>query len=166
MKFSRRKKQELFPPFWWFSIKGKKMPAETQSLVTQAQARSTRPLQPGKLLLPLVERRKSKKFKAYSLEYLKRKHFIQKYVLLFVFLYPAKSRIPRARSREWSAVSEKPAKICENSANEMLQEPTTTCTTCMSGGVNMDRFFLFLVLHDGDPSTQDGKIISTNTLVI
>lgn len=111
MKFSRRKKQALFPPFWWFSIEGKKMPAETQSLVTQAQAWSTRPLQPGKLLLPLVQRRKSKKFKAYSLEYLKRKHFIQKYVLLFVLLYPAKSRIPRARSREWSAVSEKPAKL-------------------------------------------------------
>ena len=48
------------------------------------------------------------------------------------------------------------------SANEMQQE----ATTCTSGGVNMDRFFLFLVLHDDDPATQEGKIISTNLLVI
>ena len=71
-------------------------------------------------------------------------------------------------------VSEKPAKESEtraqsraqdlrkHSANRMPQE----ATTCTSGGVNMDRFFLFLVLHNDDPATQEGKIISTNLLVI
>lgn len=44
---------------------------------------------------------------------------IQKYVLLFDLLYPAKSRIPRARSRKWSAVSEKPAKESERSAKTL-----------------------------------------------
>lgn len=48
------------------------------------------------------------------------------------------------------------------SVTQMLQE----ATICTSGGVNMDRFFLFLVLDDDDPATQEGKIISTNLLVI
>lgn len=50
-----------------------KMPAETLSLVMQAQRWSTLPLQSG--ILPLVQRRKSKSLKANSLEWLKRKHF-------------------------------------------------------------------------------------------
>lgn len=177
MKFSRRKKQELFPPFWKF-LKGKKMPAETLSLVMQAQRWSTLPLQSG--ILPLVQRRKSKSFKANSLEWLKRKHFYSEICSIVWFSLSRKitnpARNPRARSRERSAVSvsEKPAKESETraqsraqdrrklSANEMSQE----ATTCTLGGVNMGRFFLFLVLHDDDPATQEGKIISTNLSVI
>ena len=159
-------------------LEGKKMPAETLSLVMQAQRWSTLPLQSG--ILPLVQRRKSKSFKANSLEWLKRKHFYSEICSIVWFSLSRKitnpARNPRARSRERSAVSvsEKPAKESETraqsraqdrrklSANEMSQE----ATTCTLGGVNMGRFFLFLVLHDDDPATQEGKIISTNLSVI
>lgn len=78
--------------------------------------------------------------------------------------------IPCARSRERSAVSEKPAKRPRKICADLCRNPGNFATKKLHlytvRRVNMDRFFVFLVVHDDDPATQEGKMKSTNLLEI
>lgn len=61
-----------------------------------------------------------------------------------------------------------PRKICEIARKSSAREIATNleATTFYRGRVNMDRYFLFLVVHDDDPATQKGTMNSKNLLVV